>query len=527
MPAAHPSIRWVAHPLTIAAALVLLLNDHVLKAAFPGPITGKLSDVTGLAAAPALLALAMSLIAPRRLDAHAPAVAALITSGLAFTLVKTTQTGADIASALWSALAGPSLVRADATDLVALPALALAWLAWRRSRPATQIPVAATTVGRARLLLGLPLLLLATTATSLVPMDAVYAVEEEDGRVAVYTTYGVTRGQPGTWSRIETPSTGDTDPIDAAEARMNRTDCVPEEPGHCYRLHEGEALGIDETLDDGATWHTTWEIPPERWPWLAERHGLGGDYSTELLTARDILVRTTPQGHEVIVAAGIEGLVVRSTDGTWTRVPVDTMGGEYGPSRFHAGPLALARFGYGVTTELGIAALLTALAMAVGTGALAMRERRGAREREWERERGWPPGRTGVDAGVGTHAGLRGWWAVSCGLLVLGVPVLGVGAFTESAAWAVGLTLTMLVVHGGFAGLALRGAGMPRKGKALVVAAGALVWVAFAGPYLGWSAGWPAGYAGATGLAGICVAGVGAGVGMGAWVIGRGGSCRA
>src|SRR5690606_8292496 len=37
------------HPAPLAAIGLLLLNDHWLKAAFPGSITGKLSDFAGLA----------------------------------------------------------------------------------------------------------------------------------------------------------------------------------------------------------------------------------------------------------------------------------------------------------------------------------------------------------------------------------------------------------------------------------------------------------------------------------------------
>ncbi|WP_156325293.1 hypothetical protein [Nonomuraea sp. SBT364] len=40
--------------MTVVAALVLLLNDHLLKHAWPGPVTGKLSDVAGLVVAPPL-----------------------------------------------------------------------------------------------------------------------------------------------------------------------------------------------------------------------------------------------------------------------------------------------------------------------------------------------------------------------------------------------------------------------------------------------------------------------------------------
>ncbi|GAA3121815.1 hypothetical protein GCM10020001_047700 [Nonomuraea salmonea] len=43
---------WLCHPVTVAGVLVLLVNDHLLKAAFPGVVTGKLSDVAGLLVAP-------------------------------------------------------------------------------------------------------------------------------------------------------------------------------------------------------------------------------------------------------------------------------------------------------------------------------------------------------------------------------------------------------------------------------------------------------------------------------------------
>ena len=37
--------------------MLLALNDHVLKQAWPGWVTGKLSDVAGLVVAPAVLAV--------------------------------------------------------------------------------------------------------------------------------------------------------------------------------------------------------------------------------------------------------------------------------------------------------------------------------------------------------------------------------------------------------------------------------------------------------------------------------------
>ena len=35
------------HPIALLAVALLLVNDHLLKAAAPGPLTGKLSDSPG------------------------------------------------------------------------------------------------------------------------------------------------------------------------------------------------------------------------------------------------------------------------------------------------------------------------------------------------------------------------------------------------------------------------------------------------------------------------------------------------
>ena len=49
------AIRDLCHPLPLGMAAVVALNDHLLKAAWPGWVTGKLSDVAGLAFFPVLL----------------------------------------------------------------------------------------------------------------------------------------------------------------------------------------------------------------------------------------------------------------------------------------------------------------------------------------------------------------------------------------------------------------------------------------------------------------------------------------
>lgn len=127
--AARVTLAWLGHPVTVLALVVLVLNDHVLKAAQPGWLTGKLSDVAGLVLAPPLVAALAALIVPR-LPARAAFGLGLGLVGLGFTLVKTIGSAAAAASAAWSVVSGPSLVRADLTDLFALPALALAGWSW-------------------------------------------------------------------------------------------------------------------------------------------------------------------------------------------------------------------------------------------------------------------------------------------------------------------------------------------------------------------------------------------------------------
>jgi len=129
------------HPSVLAALVLLVVNDHVLKGWWPGVITGKLSDVAGLVFFPVLLATLTGMRAP---------IACVIATGVVFALVKTVPACADayahaIGFLQWPvrAIAGKPYAAAavvvDPTDLVALPALALpAWLLVRARRARAQ-----------------------------------------------------------------------------------------------------------------------------------------------------------------------------------------------------------------------------------------------------------------------------------------------------------------------------------------------------------------------------------------------------
>src|SRR5690606_15963985 len=103
------ALAWLSHPVSIASIAVLVLNDHLLKETFGTWWTGKLSDFAGLVFFPALLAVAIAAVAPR---ARHPRVvlASILATGLGFAWVKATAVGATTASALWSEVAGPSVI---------------------------------------------------------------------------------------------------------------------------------------------------------------------------------------------------------------------------------------------------------------------------------------------------------------------------------------------------------------------------------------------------------------------------------
>jgi hypothetical protein len=143
------------HPIAIASLGLLIINDHVFKAAWPGVVTGKLSDIGGMIFFPLFVVSAWEIVLAlsrrwRGPSSRAMAIAA-ITSIAMFTLVKTWPVAAAEAGRAWGLaqwllgwpyrlLAGqsavsqtPTSIVVDPTDLVALPAVALAiWIGFAR-----------------------------------------------------------------------------------------------------------------------------------------------------------------------------------------------------------------------------------------------------------------------------------------------------------------------------------------------------------------------------------------------------------
>jgi hypothetical protein len=127
----------LAHPLWLAALLVLLLNDHMLKGSglLPGALTGKLSDFAGLIVAPVLLCVLSGA------RSRAARVMCTVLVGAAFAAIKL-HAGAAQAFEQLGALFGLSYrVWVDPSDLLALPSLWVGFRLLERPLPAHRLAV--------------------------------------------------------------------------------------------------------------------------------------------------------------------------------------------------------------------------------------------------------------------------------------------------------------------------------------------------------------------------------------------------
>lgn len=129
------------HPVALASLALWIVNDHVLKHACPGALTGKLSDVASLAFFPLLPIAVRELVLSRGGAKVAPSRAWslgwIVATGLVMATINTIDVAADVyrVGLGWaqqpfrSVLAGawvaprPVALWMDPSDLVTLPAL--------------------------------------------------------------------------------------------------------------------------------------------------------------------------------------------------------------------------------------------------------------------------------------------------------------------------------------------------------------------------------------------------------------------
>ncbi|PKQ25123.1 MAG: hypothetical protein CVT64_11375 [Actinobacteria bacterium HGW-Actinobacteria-4] len=326
------SLAWLAHPVSVIAIVVLVLNDHLLKSAHGTWWTGKLSDVAGLVFFPALVAVLLAAALPKA-RFRTLAATSIGASLAGFVWVKATATGAAAASAAWGLVVPGSVVLRDPTDLLALPMLGLAWaLATRVARHTRHR--SAGTRRRAQALVVLPFAVVATAATAkysdseyvmadiavvdsrfVLMFDDHYSPSNSESDHREYLT-----SRDGTNFRYA-ESYAHTHLGEVFDAKDTDEACVPSEPTTCYRPMAG-AVGVEVSHDGGATWETEWQVPEMSRQRLCEASLLASASNCTFVT-RSVAVWESGGDYQVYAVNYLDNLAVRGADGTWTRMTTD------------------------------------------------------------------------------------------------------------------------------------------------------------------------------------------------------------
>ncbi|MEQ8454229.1 MAG: hypothetical protein RLO52_01390 [Sandaracinaceae bacterium] len=281
--------RALRHPAFVAALLLLVVNDHVLKGAelLPGWLTGKLSDFAGLIVAPLILT---ALLGARR-------------RGVAFALVGVWFAAANLVPAVAEATraVGASVgldwhFVVDPTDLVALAVLPFAWRLGRREGTGHSMGHS-TRKAAERLAVGFGV---AASIASPTPEPfyntAAYVVNDTDTRLELRVRY------------VEST-------VVCAEVRDRFDEVLPRDayrPATRFIVEAGEVLPLDRALsgvprtDDGPPADP---FAPEPTPTVATGHDGGCDLI-------------------ILSAEGLPETVIFWDGLTQRTIPIDTEGGR-------------------------------------------------------------------------------------------------------------------------------------------------------------------------------------------------------
>ena len=348
------------HPVTLSALGVLLLNDLLFKVLWPGAwVPGKLSDLAWMTFAPPVLAFTLSFATLGNLRAQRAAfVAAFAALPLLYVAFNTLPPVHDAILRVLGIIGGDGpRSPLDPTDSLVIP-FAMAAALWIWHRP----PLEAGSI-RARLAL------LATTTAALASVATSYATDRgvtDLGRTASGTLGTYTGGGPYvsmdgglTWTKtsdgyvpLEGQDWEEAEVKDAVGAYF-----IVQSSPHIFRTggppYSREVIYTYEYLwGDGNAWMQA----------LDKRD------------VPDLVIGTGPydlfyddESGNLIVAMGLQGVVVVAPDGTPTRVAV----GQYSPTDFSFGGKVRALFASMLLPEMAASTGL-ALLLAFSFAALAV-----------------------------------------------------------------------------------------------------------------------------------------------------------
>ncbi|MFJ9950706.1 hypothetical protein [Kitasatospora sp. NPDC091207] len=240
-------VRWAGHPGTSGAVAVLLFNDHVGKRMWPGAVTGKASDLAWMLVSPVVLALVLTPLL--RLRGDWPAIVGLAGTAVMFAVAKSGPAGGELASAVWSWSGVPSRIQGDRSDLVALPALGIAWWLWTRARTTRRSWQWAAVAG-------VPLAVVAMVATSTInPPSARLWINGKQPVLDTRDDRWTSQDGGATWTSLKRHRYDKSGP---AEYRPQDGHCVTGTLVRCFRLLDS-SVPIEVSEDGGLTWRTAFD----------------------------------------------------------------------------------------------------------------------------------------------------------------------------------------------------------------------------------------------------------------------------
>ncbi len=335
------ALACFAHPLTLLAIGVLLLNDHVLKQAHPSWLTGKLSDFAWLVFAPFFVALLFAWLIPRRGSQQEDRVGLLacLVCGLFFAMAKTFPIVHDFTVGVQSFLAGWRVdMHLDPSDLLTLPALLLSGYIWSRANQRSLAPgIVVLMVGGLATVATSPPIYTTGIACLSFNNGALTASTGMDGR----EISGEIRNFNNYIIRLESRDAGETwsNPSQIDVSDPASAPCKPhEQPWQIADAYQAGAYyrfvpeqSIQRSDDNGQTWRTDLDLS-----------GLSSDLG--LMFYKDKVYRLVqldfihppangpldavidPQTGRLFVAMGISGILVRDPNRDWSWKPVSGYG---------------------------------------------------------------------------------------------------------------------------------------------------------------------------------------------------------
>lgn len=294
-------LQALAHPAFTGCVALLAVNDHFLKQAFPGWLTGKLSDFAGVFVTAVVLSLMINRARP-----------VLILVGVGFAALKLSTPAALLAAPL---LGG--VTQQDPTDLIALAALWPAAVFMGRSGvPSGRIEIRSLLATASGVV---SVMVLTATSCGAPPVVDAFVVQGD----AVFARSA--RHDPGVdeLSQVRWAASGDggvtwreTNDAPATEPEVTTQVCTSE--GSCFRVLEGQR--VEQRV--GQEWQTAFAFSEEELRRLDLRNRDCGELSTEGGTFRSMAIVDLDGEEHVVVAMGTQGALHRAPDGEWKRVAV-------------------------------------------------------------------------------------------------------------------------------------------------------------------------------------------------------------